>query len=129
MDYEYTERGHLFNKKITDYSPNELTDIFEKLNIEYVIFYSPEYKTALKDYEWLNISPWAIIKTNINNSYFETDAYLKQEYYDGLKAQVVVESKHDTTLLFKVRNYPNWVAFVDGVRVNIKEEGKMKLCL
>ncbi len=122
MDYEYTERGHLFNKKITEYSPNELTDIFEKLNIEYVIFYSPEYKTALKDYEWLNISPWAIIRTNINNSYFETDAYLKQEYYDGLKAQVVVESKQDTTLLFKVRNYPNWIAFVDGVRVNIKED-------
>ncbi len=120
FDFSNTQQGNLLEKHISQYSNDEINNLFNDLNIEYVVAFTPQYIQKFKNWQlYKNIGIWHIFKTPINTSYFEIkDGLIKSSEYRRTSARVLVEAEKDTKLLFKIRAFPNWIISLDGKKIS-----------
>ncbi|MEK6961260.1 MAG: hypothetical protein AABX47_08885 [Nanoarchaeota archaeon] len=131
-DFSNTQVGILLNSSINDWSDGALLEYLDELNIEYVIAYNPTYTARFNRLPGIRVykndtPPWIIYKTPLSPSWFKSpDANFDAITYKTTWASATYESPNPTSIRFKVREWPNWKATIDGAALKLRQ-GKMGL--
>ena len=90
--------------------------LFERYNVRFVITTTAASEKLLRGTERLGtVAPWTLHETGIVPSWFGFPAgTLGAEDYRQTAASVRVDGPTTARLLFKVHDYPNWEATLDG---------------
>lgn len=127
-DYSSFYKGFLFYKNLSNYSDDELFHLFSSLNVEYIVVFSPQ---ARKRFSNIPSSQWdaqfshsdvELYRTRIDHSYLSfPNGSLDKMQYNQTRALAHADSDNGGILFFKVRQWPNWKAWIDGTQTPVRK--------
>jgi len=127
-DYSLMYDNHMFGRNVSKISNLEFQQILWKMNVQYVWAYSPWLINRLNgvipvQFDLLSgLKNGAIYETPWDHSYLAfPNGTLAQTSYTTLQASTKASSEKGGVLFFKVREWPNWKATIDGKPLAIKK--------
>ena len=119
--YSGTQGGKLQGWRVDSFTQSQLLKVLETFNIEYIVTLRKEYTVAFRFLPGIELYHFKIyhnVATPVNFFRVENGT-LSGSLYNNTFGRTKLRADQPTTLLFKVRYWSNWDAFLDGSQVPV----------